>query len=58
MNENLKDKYDFSMVCTYSKIKDFDESDILYKIQFLQLFILKDYDDSVINNNNYNLYLY
>lgn len=58
MNENLKDKYDFSMVCTYSKIKDFDESDILYKIQFLQLFFLKDYEDSVINNTSYLLFNY
>lgn len=58
MNENLKDKYDFSMVCTYSKIKDFDESDILYKIQFLQLFFLTDYEDSVINNTSYLLFNY
>lgn len=58
MNENLKDKYDFSMICTYSKIKDFDESDILYKIQFLQLFFLTDYEDSVINNTSYLLFNY
>ena len=58
MNENLKDKYDFSMICTYSKIKDFDESDILYKIQFLQLFFLTDYEDSVINNISYLLFNY
>ena len=58
MNENLEDKYDFSMICTYSKIKDFDESDILYKIQFLQLFFLKDYEDSVINNTSYLLFNY
>ena len=58
MNENLKDKYDFNMICTYSKIKDFDESDILYRIQFLQLFFLKDYDDSVINNTSYLLFNY
>ncbi len=58
MNENLKDKYEFSMICTYSKIKDFDESDILYKIQFLQLFFLTDYEDSVINNTSYLLFNY
>ena len=58
MNENLKDKYDFNMLCTYSKIKDFDESDILYKIQFLQLFFLKDYNDLVINNTSYLLFNY
>ena len=58
MNENLKDKYDFNMLCTYSKIKDFDESDILYKIQFLQLFFLTDYEDSVINNTSYLLFNY
>ena len=58
MNENLKDKYDFNMICTYSKIKDFDESDILYRIQFLQLFFLKDYDDTIINNTSYLLLNY
>jgi hypothetical protein len=58
MNENLKDKYDFNMICTYSKIKDFDESDILYRIQFLQLFFLKDYDDNIINNTTNLLFNY
>jgi hypothetical protein len=56
MSQNLKDIYDFNMICTYCKIKDFYESDILYKIQFLQLFFLKNYDDKVINNTSYLLF--
>jgi len=56
MSQNLKDIYDFNMICTYCKIKDFDESDFLYKIQFLQLFFLKNYDDKVINNTSYLLF--
>ena len=58
MNNSLKNKYDFDMVCTYYRIKDYEYSELLYKIQYLQLFFLEDYKDSDINYITYLLFNY
>lgn len=41
--------YDYNMVCTYHNIDESDESELLYRIQFLQVFNLDKYDDKIIN---------
>lgn len=56
MNNTLKNNYNFDMVCTYYKIKDYEYSELLYKIQYLQLFFLEDYKDSDINYITYLLF--
>ena len=56
--EKLENIYEFKLVCTYSKIKDYDESEILYKMQFLQLFKLEDFHDDTINNTTELLFNY
>ena len=43
-------------LCTYQLIKDYDESFMLFKVQFLQIFNLQEYDDELINNKVENLY--
>lgn len=43
-------------LCTYQFIKEYEESFMLYKIQFLQIFNLQEYDDNIINNKVENLY--
>lgn len=48
-DKNLNNFYNFNLICTYEKIKDFDESEILYRIQFLQLFKINSFDELVIN---------
>lgn len=45
-----------NFLCTYQLINNYDESFMLYKIQFLQIFDLDDYDDNVINNKIEKLY--
>ena len=43
-------------LCTYQFIKDYEESFILYKVQFLQIFNLEEYDDKIINDAVFTLY--
>ena len=58
-NENSLNKlYNFELICTYEKIKDYDESEILYKIQFLQIFNIEEFDEEVINNITIMLFNY
>ena len=42
--------YDYNLVCTYQNIKDLDDSEMLYRIQFLQVFNLDNYDGLIIND--------
>ena len=42
--------------CTYQLIEDYNESFMLYKIQFLQIFNIEEYDDNLINKSVENLY--
>lgn len=43
-------------LCTYHLVKNYDESFMLYKIQFLQIFNLQEYYDNIINIKVENLY--
>ena len=43
-------------VCTYQLISNYDESFMLYKVQFLQIFNLEEYDDKIINDAVFTLY--
>tara|TARA_B100001142_G_C14334127_1_gene655223 strand:- start:2061 stop:2459 length:399 start_codon:yes stop_codon:yes gene_type:complete len=45
----MDDFYDKDMLCTYPDI-DEDLQDDLYKIQFLQIFKLNEWDDNIIND--------
>ena len=42
--------------CTYQLIEDYNDSFMLYKVQFLQIFNIEEYDDKLINNKVENLY--
>ena len=42
--------------CTYQLIEDYDDSFMLYKVQFLQIFNIEEYDDNLINRKVENLY--
>ena len=54
MDINIDINIDFA--CTYQLIDDYDDSFMLYKVQFLQIFNLQDYDDNLINKKVENLY--
>ena len=41
--------YDVKMICTYPEIDD-ELQDDLYRVQFLQVFKLSEWEDNVINN--------
>mgnify|MGYP003334077089 FL=1 len=43
------ERFNTSIVCTYNLLKDDDESELCYKIQYLDIFGLKDYDGDIIN---------
>lgn len=43
-------------ICTYQLISNYDESFMLYKVQFLQIFNLEEYDDKIINDAVFTLY--
>lgn len=43
--------YNTTFKCTYNLLDDDDESELLYKIQFLQAFNLDDWDDNKINES-------
>ena len=49
------DRYNTNILCTYHLIKDEEESDICYKVQYLDIFNLKNYDEKVINDIMMNL---
>lgn len=48
--------YDTSFICTYNLIDNDDESNELYKIQFLQAFKINDWDDKIIGREIDNIY--
>lgn len=43
------ERYNVNILCTYQLIKDEEESDLCYKIQYLDIFGLKNYDGEIIN---------
>lgn len=43
-------------ICTYHLIDDYEESFMLYKVQFLQIFGLDEYSDNIINKIVQKLY--
>lgn len=43
------ERFNTSIVCTYNLLEDSEESDLCYKIQYLDIFGLKDYDGDIIN---------
>jgi len=43
-------------ICTYNLIKDLDDSELLYKIQLLQVFNLGSFDEKVILEKQNNLF--
>jgi len=48
--------YKVDFVCTYQRITDYDDSLILYRVQFLQAFNVITYDDEIINSTTLILY--
>ena len=48
--------YETDFICTYKLIKEEDVSDILYKMQYLQAFNLKSWDDKEINRRAEQVY--
>ena len=52
----MSDIININFLCTYHLIKDYPESFMLYKVQFLQIFKLDEYDDSIINEKVEKLY--
>lgn len=48
--------YQSDFICTYHKLNDLDESDILYKVQLLQAFNLNEWNDELVNKEVHNLY--
>ena len=44
----MSEIYNHSFLCTYQDIEDKNESDLCYKIQFLQAFNIDDYDSKKI----------
>lgn len=43
------ERYNVNILCTYQLINDEEESDLCYKIQYLDIFGLKNYDGEIIN---------
>lgn len=56
MNDNYYLMYQTDFICTY-KLMDEEFTDDLYKIQLLQAFNLEKWDDALINNLCYELYI-
>tara|TARA_B100001093_G_scaffold488342_1_gene525448 strand:+ start:1176 stop:1592 length:417 start_codon:yes stop_codon:yes gene_type:complete len=48
--------YESDFVCTYTLIKDFDDSLFCYRIQLLQAFSCNQFDENIINNTSNYLY--
>ena len=48
--------YQHDFLCTYQYLKNDDEKDICYKMQFLQAFNISDYDDNTICDITNQLY--
>lgn len=53
---DLSLNYVTDFTCTYQRIQDPDESELLYKIQLLQAFGLDEFDETIINNTTEQLY--
>ena len=55
---NLGDSiyYESDFVCTYTLIKDFDDSQFCYRIQLLQAFSCNKFDENIINKTTNYLY--
>lgn len=45
-----------NFLCTYQLLENYEESFMLYKVQFLQMFNIEEYDDNLINSKVENLY--
>tara|TARA_B100001093_G_C26815815_1_gene1009656 strand:+ start:366 stop:713 length:348 start_codon:yes stop_codon:yes gene_type:complete len=45
-----------NFLCTYQLIENYEESFMLYKVQFLQIFNIDEYDDNLINSKVEKLY--
>ena len=56
MNDNYYLMYQTDFICTY-KLMDEEFTDDLYQIQLLQAFNLEKWDDALINNLCYELYI-
>ena len=50
--------YIYDFICTYKMMDDDDDRNDLYRIQILQAFGLKCYDDAVLNNKIAELYFH
>lgn len=48
--------YITDFICTYQRIKDLEDSTLLYRLQFLQAFNLKNFDEEKINTITEQLY--
>lgn len=55
-NESETDKYDYSFLCTYQHIKNKENSNLCYQLQFLQAFKMPEYDSEQIETITTNLY--
>ena len=55
-NMNIKNKYNLEIKTTYLEENDYDKSDDLYRIQYLQVFNVDKYDFDKINDTLYILY--
>ena len=49
-------KYQTDILCTYKQLEDEYDQEELYRIQFLQIFNLEDYDDTLVNTITKELY--
>lgn len=49
-------KYQTDILCTYKQLEDEYDQEELYRIQFLQIFNLEDYDDTLVNAITKELY--
>ena len=41
--------YNTDFICTYNLIKEYEDSELLYQIQFLQAFNLEEFNEKIIN---------
>tara|TARA_B100001769_G_scaffold257135_1_gene234997 strand:+ start:929 stop:1387 length:459 start_codon:yes stop_codon:yes gene_type:complete len=57
-NIDINNKFSFNFKCTYQLINDTNESNILYRIQFLQFLNINEYNDKIVDNKLQILYYY
>ena len=48
--------YSTDFICTYLHLDDFQEQEDLYRIQFLQAFMIEQWDDNIISEKTTNLF--